>query len=64
MAARRREFANWHSGASDNEGLATVEPPHDRAAVVAQLSLGDFPSHGLIVAHRATGTPYRLEGGA
>jgi hypothetical protein len=31
-----------------------VEEPHDLAAVVSQLALGDFSGHPPIVARRAT----------
>src|SRR5205823_3268330 len=40
----------------NHEGLAFVKLPHDLAALVAEFSLGDLPTHSATVARRATGT--------
>src|SRR6185436_18478869 len=43
--ADRDQFTDRDAVARDDEGIALVEGPHDPAAVVAQLALGDLPAH-------------------
>jgi hypothetical protein len=42
----REQFADGHATMSDDECLGLVEMPHDLAAVVAELTLRDRPTHG------------------
>src|SRR2546423_14422623 len=56
MTTQRRQFSNGTTVARNHEGLAFVKLPHDLAALVAEFSLGDLPTHSATVARRATGT--------
>src|SRR5918997_5111944 len=57
LRPQRHELADGGAVASHDEGLTAVQRPHYLAAFVAQLALGDPPSHGLTVARvlRAAG---------
>jgi hypothetical protein len=48
MTAKRRELADRHTVASHDKGLTLIEFSHDLAALVPQLSLGDFPTHAAV----------------
>src|SRR5258706_3049299 len=54
MAPQGSQLAYRHTVASDDEGLPLVEPAHDLAAVIAELTLGDGFRHASMVARRAT----------
>jgi hypothetical protein len=45
VGPQRRELPHWDTVAGDDIGRAFVEPAHDRATVVAQLTLGDLRHH-------------------
>ena len=55
MTPQGSELSYRHTVSSDDEGLSLVEPAHDLAVVVAELSLGDGGRHSSTVARRATG---------
>jgi len=54
MAAEGTQFSDWYAVSRDDECLTSVQPPHDFAALVSQLSLGNVSRHDRTVAQRAT----------
>jgi hypothetical protein len=51
MATQWRELADRNAISRHHEGLALVKAPHDLAAAIAQLALGDVARHDSSVAH-------------
>ena len=51
------QLTDGYAVSGDDEALALVQSPHDLAAVVPKLPLGDVSCHGVIVALCATGEP-------
>jgi len=54
VAPKRRQLADGYAMSGDDERLSSVQSPHDLAAVVPELALGDISSHDDYVAPRAT----------
>lgn len=46
VSTQRGQFSDRYAVPGDHECLAPVQPPHDLAAVVSKLPLGDVSSHG------------------
>jgi hypothetical protein len=45
MASKRGQLPDWYAMPGDDEGLTSVQSPHDLAAVVPELTLGDISGH-------------------
>lgn len=54
VSSKRRQFTDRYAISRDDEAFALVQSPHDLAAVVPKLPLGDFFGHHGSVAQRAT----------
>ena len=54
-SSKGSQLADRHTIPGDDECLAMIQRPHDRAALVPKLPLSDISYHGLIAALRATG---------
>ena len=54
-APKRRQFPDRHAMPGDDEGLAAVQTPHDFAAFIPELTLGDISGHAQQCRHRCYG---------
>ena len=48
VALHRSQLTHRYAVAGDDERLSPVESPHDLAAVISELSLGDFAHSGSV----------------
>ena len=56
-ATQRIQLADRNAVPGHQEGLALIEPPHNLAAAIAQLTLGDFSGHERTVAQMLQARP-------